>query len=90
MKKYITLFIIAQLLDILTTVVAYYFMGFTELNPLINSLSMVELIGFKILMIIFVTFVLIELPKRKIYNIFWIVSLLPVLWNILNIIVEVI
>lgn len=92
MKKYITLFIIAQLLDILTTIVAYYFMGFAELNPLVMSgrFSLFQLLIIKAIMILFVTMVLKRVPERRMYNILWIISGLPVIWNLLNIVVEVI
>ena len=86
MKKYIGLFIVAQILDIITTIIGVYGMGFIELNSL-GPLP--QLIFVKILGTIFTVMVMIRMPARKMYNILWILSSIPVAWNILNIVVEI-
>lgn len=86
MKKYIGLFIAFQILDIITTIIGVCGMGFIELNKVA---TLPQIIFFKVLATILISLILIKIPERKMYNILWILSALPVVWNIFNIIVEI-
>jgi hypothetical protein len=72
-------FIVAELLDALTTVIALR-MGFTELNPI----SWGWLIPLKVVVVIAVALVLRK-TTRKIYWAVPVVAWLVVVWNVINI-----
>lgn len=91
MKKCIMLFLLFQALDILTTVIGIAFLDLVELNRLIELFNLAELICFKVLLVTLVTIILYKRPKYyKMYNALWIISTIPVLWNLINIGAEIV
>lgn len=91
MKKCIMLFLLFQALDIMTTIIGIAFLDLIELNRLMELFDLAELICFKVLLVTFVTIILYKRPKYyKIYNALWIISALPVLWNLINIGAEIV
>ena len=90
MKKCILLFLLFQALDILTTVIGIRFVGLSELNRLINLIGLTGLICFKVLLCGFVAIILYKRPTYyRIHNAIWIVSAIPVVWNLINIGAEI-
>ena len=80
--------LIAQLADILTTAIGYWVMGFRELNPLINIMPMWGVLIVKVLLIAFVVWALRLVKYLWVYKtLFWI-SAVVVVWNVINIILE--
>jgi hypothetical protein len=84
--KYIKLFILVQLLDLLTTLIGIYFFGFKEINPFFADLGIVGMVFFKLIIILVVSEILfyVNFPKWF-YRFVYILSGVPVVWNILNI-----
>jgi len=80
--------LLAQFGDILTTAFGYWILGFRELNPLINIMPMWGVLTVKILLIAFVVWALRCVKYLWVYKtIFWI-SAVVVVWNVINIILE--
>lgn len=91
--RLIELFVLAQLLDLLTTIVSIVFFGAREINPCLKSLSLIQLSFVKIIAIYIITsclFVYYTQFSFWIMRIFVIISLFPVVWNIFIIIIETI
>ena len=81
-------FIIIQLADILTTAFGYWVLGFKELNPVINIMPMWGVLIVKVLLIAFVVWALRLVKYLWVYKtLFWI-SAVVVVWNVINIILE--
>lgn len=87
-NKVIKIFILLQLLDLLTTLIAVTIMGFTELNPLATSVS--KMIILKIIAIVAVPIILMSYESKKLKFIALFSSSLVVLWNLFNMVMEVI
>lgn len=85
-KRITAIFLLAELLDCLTTLIGVGLMGMTELNPLSANWSL--LIPLKMLGIGLVAGVL-QWRGRGAYWIIPVIAGIPVLWNLLNIVVEV-
>ena len=77
-------FLVAELLDVLTTLIGME-LGFVELNP-IGRIGVAWVMPLKLLAIIVVALVLQTVPPRKIYWTVPAVAGLIVLWNVLNIV----
>lgn len=88
MKKCIRLFVLFQALDILTTIIGVKIFHFIELNTL---MPLGPLILFKVVIVAFVVIIMMwrEADANKLYNLVWIVSAIPVVWNILNLALEI-
>lgn len=91
MRKYAILTILFQALDILTTVIGIECFGFIEMNPLITYMSLTTLILLKVVIVTFVVIIMMwrEASANKIYNLIWITSAIPVVWNVLNLALEI-
>ena len=91
--RLIELFVLAQLLDLLTTATAIVFFGAREVNPVLKNFSLIQLSFVKIIAIYIITsylFVHYTQFSFWIIRIFATISLLPVVWNIFVIIIEAI
>lgn len=80
MRKIVTFFICAELLDVITTIIGLS-MGLAELNPIAWEICL----PLKLLVIVVVAIVLQRKTPRKIDLLIPIVAALPVIWNLLNI-----
>jgi len=86
MKRIVIIFLLVEALDCLTTLIGVGLMGMTELNPLSTNWTL--LIPLKLLGIGIVAGVL-QWRGRGAYWIVPAIAGLPVVWNLLNIGVEV-
>jgi uncharacterized membrane protein len=87
--RLITLFVIAQALDLVTTVILVGFLGFVELNPVMRSLSVWQFAIGKACVTALVAVVLIGLRPPKWYMAgICALSAIPGLWNVLMAVVE--
>ena len=66
-KNYILLFLIAQFLDILTTIIGIKNYGMIEVNPILNNFLLNQFIAIKIIIVIAITIYFWK-RKRKIPN----------------------
>lgn len=86
MRKLVIFFLIAEALDCITTIIGIS-IGLIELNPIYNNLYL--LIGLKIFLVGIVAYALQIKKKMKLDILVPIVAILPVGWNILNILLEI-
>jgi hypothetical protein len=88
--KLLEIFLLAQSLDLLTTLVGIMFFEFREMNPSFGNLSILHLAFMKTMVIIIVTKILVNttIPDKylKALNI---ISSLPVFTNTIQLILEV-
>lgn len=89
--KYIKLLVLAQLMDLLTTVVLIGFLGGWEINPFMRNLTLLQMALIKIVVIALVVPILYRHKKLPLwsYVLLFYISALPVAWNILVIGVEI-
>lgn len=81
-------FLIIELLDVITTIVGILVFGAIELNGLVQQIGWVNLFIIKILAIGLVFYVIQKFNFSRKIIIVPIIATLPVLWNLINIIVE--
>lgn len=89
-QKYIKLFILVQMLDLLITLIGILFLGFFEVNPIMSQLTLIEMSLIKFLGVMIITITLLYVKSLPLWFhkvIFWI-SVPPVVWNSLVIISE--
>lgn len=90
--KYILLFLIAQTLDLATTLIGMIFFGMIEVNPFMNQFSLLgmSLIKMSIFLILALIFYIIRdrIPKWA-FIIFIVISFTPVITNSLQMILEI-
>ena len=88
-KRLITLFVIAQMLDLVTTVVMVGFLGFIEINPVTAGVSLTTFAVVKIVLIALSAWVLLYLPlPRWFYYLACVLSAIPGVWNLMMLSVE--
>jgi len=85
----IRLFVIAQALDLVTTIILVGFLGFVELNPVMRPLSVWQFAIGKAFVTALVAALLIGLRPPKWYLTgICALSAIPGVWNVLMVIVE--
>lgn len=88
--KLLEIFVLAQMLDLLSTLVVILFFGGRELNPILGSGSIWRLSYVKILAVLIITKTLINIkPKRKYLKLANVISSIPVFLNTFQLILEV-
>ena len=88
--KLLEIFVLAQMLDLLSTLVAILMFGGRELNPIMGSGSIWKLTAIKILAVLVITQTLINInPKHKYLKLANIMSSIPVFLNTFQIVLEV-
>lgn len=86
-KTYTILFLIGQLLDLATTIIAVHFFNFSEGNPIMNKFSLLEISIIKILVAsLLATILSIRNFYLWFYKVITIITYIPVIINTCQII----
>ena len=90
-KKWLILFIVIQVLDLLSTLMGIIFLEFIELNPIMSQLTLFQMSFFKIIGFSFVaimSYIAIKRLPKWFYIGINILSAIPVLTNTIQIVIE--
>ena len=89
-KKLVQIFMLAQLLDLLTTLVGILYFGFHEINPAFSNISLLHLSFNKIMVaLILSTYMLSGIVHFRFIKIMNTISSIPVFLNTIQIVLEV-
>jgi len=90
-SRFVAWFIIAQILDVVMTLIGVYKLGMKEINPLINFISLEKLILVKLFGISFSVYLIMKyINYKSVFQIVCGLSSAAVIWNTINIIVELV
>jgi len=90
-SRFVAWFIIAQILDIVMTLICVYKLEMEEINPLINFISLEKLILVKLFGISFSVYLMTKYINYKlVLQAVCSFSSAAVIWNTINIIVELV
>lgn len=85
-KKVTLVFVILEILDIITTIIGIRYFGYSEINPLARVLGLNGLFVLKVVVIIFIA-VFMQVKNLKWVNVVVIgIISLPVIWNSIKIV----